>query len=803
MNLSPQICRSVLHFIPKQSRFRCLHANLFTTAQGAAISNEVLTVMETVNPMEDALEKLAPFLSSEIVNDVMREQRRPELGFRFFIWTTRRRSFRSWVTHNLVIDMLAKDDGFDTYWKILEELKNSNIQIPPPTFSVLIAAYAKSGMAEKAVESFGKMKDFGCKPDVFTYNSILHVMVQKEVFLLALAVYNQMLKLNYNPNRATFVILLNGLCKNGKTDDALKMFDEMTQKGIPPNTMIYTIILSGLCQAKRTDDVHRLLNTMKVSGCCPDSITCNALLDGFCKLGQIDEAFALLQLFEKEGYVLGIKGYSSLIDGLFRAKRYDEVQEWCRKMFKAGIEPDVVLYTILIRGFCEVGMVDYALNMLNDMTQRGLSPDTYCYNALIKGFCDVGLLDKARSLQLEISKNDCFPTSCTYTILICGMCRNGLLDEARQIFNQMENLGCSPSIMTFNALIDGLCKAGELEEARHLFYKMEIGKNPSLFLRLSQGADRVMDTASLQTMVERLCESGLILKAYKLLMQLADSGVVPDIMTYNVLINGFCKAKNINGAFKLFRELQLKGHSPDSVTYGTLIDGFHRVDREEDAFRVLDQMVKNGCTPSSAVYKCLMTWSCRKGKLSVAFSLWLKYLRSLPSQEDETLKLAEEHLRRENWKKRRSEEALKIFLVLKECQMDVNPPSCVMLINGLCKDGNLEMAVDIFLYTLEKGFMLMPRICNQLLRKWKMWHLDETWVLQGMAIRTWNMLLYLTRSGELLQEVDAVDCHPCILRFWNSYPTDISDVQSTGSEAVCLSSSEDAQFVSRASSFVL
>lgn len=310
----------------------------------------------------------------------------------------------------------------------------------------------------------------------------------------------------------------------------------------------------------------------------------------------------------------------------------------------------------------------------------------------------------------------------------------------------MENLGCSPSIMTFNALIDGLCKAGELEEARHLFYKMEIGKNPSLFLRLSQGADRVMDTASLQTMVERLCESGLILKAYKLLMQLADSGVVPDITTYNVLINGFCKAKNINGAFKLFRELQLKGHSPDSVTYGTLIDGLHRVDREEDAFRVLDQMVKNGCTPSSAVYKSLMTWSCRKGKLSVAFSLWLKYLRSLPSQEDETLKLAEEHFEKGELEKvvrcllemnfkqnnfeiapytiwliglcqaRRSEEALKIFLVLKEWQMNVNPPSCVMLINGLCKDGNLEMAVDIFLYTLEKGFMLMPRICNQLLR---------------------------------------------------------------------------------------
>ena len=746
MNLTPQIRRSVLNFIAKRSGFGCLHANLFTTAQDFIISNEVLTVLETVNPMEDALERIAPFISSEIVRDVLQEQRRPELGFRFFIWTTRRRSFCSRDSRNLVMDMLVKDDGFGTYWKILEELKNSNIQIHSPTFTVLIEAYAKSGLAEKAVESFGRMKDFDCKPDVNTYNSILHVTVQKEVFLLALAVYNQMLKLNYNPNRSTFVILIHGFCKNGKHVDALKMFDEMTQKGIPPDTKIYTIILSSMCKAERTDDVHRLLNTMMASGCYLDSITYNVVLDGFCKLGQIDEAFALLQLFEKKGYVLGLKGYSSLIDGLFKANRYDEVPVWRKKMFKAGVEPDVVLYTILIRGFCRVDMVDHALNLLNDMTQRGLSPDTYCYNALIKAFCDKGLLDKAQSLQLEISKNDCFPTSCTYTILICGMCRNGLLDEAQQIFNQMENLGCSHSIITFNALIDGLCKAGQLEEACHLFYKMEIAKNPSLFLRLSQGSERVMDTASLQVMVERLCESGLILKAYKLLMQLADSGVVPDITTYNILINGFCKAKNIDGAYNLFKDLQIKGHSPDAVTYGTLIHGLYRVDREDDAFRVFDQMVKNGCTPSSAVYKSLMTWLCRKRKLSEAFSLWLKYLRSLPSREDETLKLAEEHfekgkleeavrcllemnLKLKNldialytiWliglcQSRKSDEALKIFHVLKEQQVDVTPPSCVMLINGLSKDGNLEMAVDIFLYTLEKRFMLRPRICNQLLR---------------------------------------------------------------------------------------
>ncbi|KAK7280132.1 hypothetical protein RJT34_25194 [Clitoria ternatea] len=73
-----------------------------------------------------------------------------------------------------------------------------------------------------------------------------------------------------------------------------------------------------------------------------------------------------------------------------------------------------------------------------------------------------------------------------------------------------------------------------------------------------------------------MCEAGQVFNAYKLLVQLADSGVLPDIMTYNILINGFCKKRNINGALKLFKDLQLKGLSPDSVTYGTLIDGLYR-----------------------------------------------------------------------------------------------------------------------------------------------------------------------------------------------------------------------------------
>ncbi|KAL3533760.1 hypothetical protein ACH5RR_007281 [Cinchona calisaya] len=781
---------------PKPHYFCCRTFFSDSSSCEMGVSNEVVSILDHSNPIEPALDKVVPFLTRGIVTCVLEEKKTDlELGFRFFIWAMKFKSFRSYASHNLVVDMLVSDcsdkrcnlDGFDLYWKILDEVKKcengGRNRIDSAAFAVLISAYWRIKRGEKAVETFGRMREFDCKPELFVYNWILHVVVKNDVILLALAVYNMMLKSNIWPNVATFNILIHGLCKSGKTQDALNLFDEMRKRGVLPNKTTYTLILSALCQAKRTDDALRLFCSMKGRDCLPDNVTYNALLNGFCKLGMIDEAFTLLKSFTNDGYDVKLPGYSCLVDCLIRANRIDEAHELFQKLFKVNVTPDLVLYTTMMRGLSQTGRVNDALNLLTDMTKRGVVPDTQCYNTLIKGFCDMGLLDQARSLQLEISRNDLFPNTCTYTVLICGMCRNGMVGEAQNIFDEMEKLGCFPSVVTFNSLIDGLCKSGELEKAHLLFYKMEIGKNPSLFLRLSQGADRVLDSASLQTMVEKLCDSGLISKAYKLLMQLVDSGVVPNIITYNILINGLCKAGNMNGAFELLKELQLKGHSPDKVTYGTLIDGLQRAGREEDAFKLFDKMSENGCPPGPEVYKSLMTWACRKMKTSVAFNLWLKYLNAVGGEGGAKTKSVEKHFEEGNlemavreileidlqsksfdsapyniWliglcQAKKAEEALKVFSMLKEFCVSVSGPSCVMLIHSLCCDGKLDQAINVFLYTMEKGFQLMPRICNNLLTV--LLHSQEKaedafYLLKEMESAGYNLDAYLYHNTKSL-----------------------------------------------------
>ncbi|KAL3585310.1 hypothetical protein D5086_012177 [Populus alba] len=527
---------------PKPPWVQSLHTSAI---QETSISDEVFTVIKTMNPMEPALEPMVPFLSPKIVTSIIQNPPNPQLGFRFFIWASNFKRFRAWESCDLITDLLINQNGLEMYCQTLETLKNGGIKVHNDAFFVLIKVYLKMGLTDKAMETFGSMRDFDCSPDVYTYNMIL-----------------------------------DGLAEAGKVRDALEL--------------------------------------------------------------------------------------------------------------------------------------------LNEMTESGVVPDTVCYNVLIKGFCDMGLLSEARSLQLEISRHDCFPNVKTYSILIS---------------------------VTFNSLIDGLCKTGQLEKAHLLFYKMEIGRNPSLFLRLSQGPSHVLDSASLQKMVEQLCDSGLIHKAYRTLMQLADSGDAPGIYTYNILVNGFCKLGNFNGAYKLFREMQFKGLSPDTVTYGTLINGLLRFQREEDAYKVFDQMEKNGCTPDAAVYRTMMTWMCRRMELPRAFSLWLKYLRNIRSQEDEAIKAIEGYFEKQEVEKavrgllemdfklndfdlgpyaiwliglcqtRRVGEAMKIFLILEEYKVVITPPCCVKLIYFLLKEGNLDRAIDVFLYTIEKGYLLRRRVANRILTK--------------------------------------------------------------------------------------
>ncbi|GMH29395.1 hypothetical protein Nepgr_031238 [Nepenthes gracilis] len=75
----------------------------------------------------------------------------------------KRRRFRTWELHDLVMEVTTKDGGFQVYLKVLEELSSCGVSKPPDAFLVSISSFWKVGIPETAVESFDMMTDFSEK----------------------------------------------------------------------------------------------------------------------------------------------------------------------------------------------------------------------------------------------------------------------------------------------------------------------------------------------------------------------------------------------------------------------------------------------------------------------------------------------------------------------------------------------------------------------------------------------------------------------------------------------------------------
>ncbi|GAU29661.1 hypothetical protein TSUD_53130 [Trifolium subterraneum] len=651
-------------------------------------------------------------------------------GIRFCIWVALKIDTFTDEPYNLVSDIFARNKWHSIYWQSLQLLSKKGIFLTSNSVRALIRSYSHLGQTNKAIEVFGRMRELGVIPDVHIYNTILRDVSRKRLFELALALYTTMVKSNVVPNLKTYIMLIDVYSKSGDMVGLYEILNEMEKVNLTPDvlwwyTAGYTAVLYSLCQAENVDKARNVFNEMK---CPPDIVCCNVLLNGYCQMGRLDEALSFVWSMKKDGFSLNRNGYCSLINAFFRARRYSEAHAWYTRMFNEGIAPDVVTYAIMIRGLSDEGRVVEAAKMLDEMNHIGLTPDAHCYNAVIKGLCDIGLFKQAQSLRHKISEHNVY----THTIIICEMCKRGMIDEAQELFDRIRKLGCVPSVVTFNVLINGLCKAHKLKEAIDLCSNMWTEYWSSL-----RGPD-------LRKKLEQMCEAEQFLNAYDFFTH-TNSTVKPDIITYNILINACCSARDIEGAVRLFEELQTNGLSPDSVTYGTLIKGWLIVDNEKEAFKNFKRMQEAGCEPALSVYKTFMTWLCQNGEVLEALKLYLKYLKSLPSRDNDSISVLEDYLdggqlkqviqglleldfRAKDFKlapytilligfcqAEKLYEALIIFFVFDEFNIKINDTSCVHLIRGLCKENNLRYAGMIFLYSLDKGFMLKPKICYDLL----------------------------------------------------------------------------------------
>ncbi|KAL5789288.1 hypothetical protein ACOSQ2_004176 [Xanthoceras sorbifolium] len=149
-----------------------------------------------------------------------------------------------------------------------------------------------------------------------------------------------------------------------------------------------------------------------------------------------------------------------------------------------------------------------------------------------------------------------FVPRCTFNCLINGLCAEGRIMEATRLPNKI----LAPNVVWYGSMIDGLCKDGFIDKAKELFLEM-----------LNQGVQP--DVVTFSVLLDELCKAGKIDEANRLYEFMIKGDVQPNTYTYNILMDGYCLVGRIRDAEKLFVSMASKGCMPDVVSYGILIDG--------------------------------------------------------------------------------------------------------------------------------------------------------------------------------------------------------------------------------------
>lgn len=270
--------------------------------------------------------------------------------------------------------VLAKGNRLKDLWNFLKDMtrRSSGELVTTETMTGLIKVLGEEGLVNEALAAFYRMKQFHCRPDVYSYNTVIYA-----------------------------------LCKVGNFKKAKFLLEQMELPGFrcPPDTFTYTILISSYCKhslqtgcrkaiRRRMWEANHLFRIMLFKGFKPDVVTYNCLIDGCCKTYRIERALELFDDMVKQGCFPNRVTYNSFIRYYCATNEIDKAMKMLRRMqeLNHGL-PTTSSYTPIIHAFCEAGKALEAWDILVELVDRGSIPREYTYKLVHGMLKSVGKMD--------------------------------------------------------------------------------------------------------------------------------------------------------------------------------------------------------------------------------------------------------------------------------------------------------------------------------------------------------------------------------------------------------------------------
>ncbi|KAL0007110.1 hypothetical protein SO802_008612 [Lithocarpus litseifolius] len=243
-----------------------------------------------------------------------------ELGLKFLDWASKRPYSCSLngSAYSSLLTLSARFKVFSEIELVLERMKLEELKPTCEALSVVIQAYADSGLVDKAVELYYVVGEIhNCVPSVFACNSSLNVLVKHQRIETARQVYDKMLENSCVDNCST-CIMVRGLCKDGKVKEGRELIEDRWGEGCIPSVVFYNTLIDGYCNKGEFESANGLFKELELKGFLPSLETYGVMINGFCKKGDFEAIDRLLLEMKERGLKVNARAYNNIIDARYK-----------------------------------------------------------------------------------------------------------------------------------------------------------------------------------------------------------------------------------------------------------------------------------------------------------------------------------------------------------------------------------------------------------------------------------------------------------------------------------------------------
>ena len=441
-------------------------------------------------------------------------------------------------------------------------------------YNVMIKAYGKAKLYDKAFSLFKGMRNCGSWPDECTYNSLIQMFAGGDLVEQAKDLLAEMLVMGFKPHCLTFSAVIACYARLGQLSDAVGVYQEMVRVGVTPNEVVYGSLINGFAESGRVEDALQCFRRMEESGILANQIVLTSLIKAYSKLGSLEGAKAL----------------------------YERM-----KNLEGGL--DIVASNSMINLYADLGMVSEAKLVFEDLREKGWA-DGVSFATMMYLYKNMGMLDEAIDVAEEMKQSGLLRDCASYNKVMACYATNGQLRECGELLHAMVTRKLLPDSGTFKVLFTVLRKGGfPIEAVTQLESSYQEGKPyarqaviTSVFSVVGMHAfaiescetfakaDVVLDSSAYNVAIYAYGVSGEIDKALNTFMKMQDEDLEADLVTYINLVVCYGKAGMVEGVKRIYSQLKFGEIEPNESLFKAIIDAYKNANRNDLAKLVTQEM---------------------------------------------------------------------------------------------------------------------------------------------------------------------------------------------------------------------